>query len=124
MRGELVRLLYDATKDCVEYIFGKQVDYFEQHDEQVVVHFSDGSSDSFDLLVGADGQRSRIRQAILAPTTTDPYKRLGVHIAYYFVPRTQDDDDTSHMYLSPGGRVITRRSHNQHESQVYFMLRD
>jgi 2-polyprenyl-6-methoxyphenol hydroxylase-like FAD-dependent oxidoreductase len=124
MRGDLVRLLYDATKERVEYIFGKQVEYFEQDDQQVVVHFSDGSSDSFDLLVGADGQGSRIRQAILTPTTTDPYKRLNVHIAYYFVPRTEDDTETSHMYLSPGGRLILRRSHNQHETQVYFMVRD
>lgn len=124
MRGDLVRLLYDATKEHAEYIFGKQVEYFEQDDQQVVVHFSDGSSDSFDLLVGADGQGSRIRQAILTPTTTDPYKRLNVHIAYYFVPRTEDDTETSHMYLSPGGRLILRRSHNQHETQVYFMVRD
>jgi 2-polyprenyl-6-methoxyphenol hydroxylase-like FAD-dependent oxidoreductase len=124
MRGDLVRLLYNATKDRVEYIFGKQVEYFEQDDEQVVVHFSDGSSDSFDLLVGADGQGSRIRQAILAPTTTDPYRHLDIHIAYYFVPRNEDDTEMSQMYLSPGGRVITRRSHNQHETQVYFMIRD
>jgi 2-polyprenyl-6-methoxyphenol hydroxylase-like FAD-dependent oxidoreductase len=124
MRGDLVRLLYDATKDRVEYIFGKLVESFEQDGEQVVVRFSDGSSDSFDLLVGADGQGSRIRQAILPPTTTDPYRHLDVHIAYFFVPRTEDDTEMSQMHLSPRGRVITRRSHNQHETQVYFMVRD
>lgn len=124
MRGDLVRLLYDATNDRVQYIFGKQVEYFEQDDEQVMVHFSDGSSDSFDLLVGADGQGSRIRQAILPSTITDPYRHLDVHIAYYFVPRTEDDTDIGQIYFSPGGRMVTRRSHNQHQTQVYFMLRD
>ncbi|KAE8551210.1 hypothetical protein EYB25_007446 [Talaromyces marneffei] len=124
MRGDLVGLLYEATKDRVEYIFGKQVEYFEQDDGQVMIHFSDGTSDSFDLLVGADGQGSRIRQAISTPTTADLYTRLNVHIAYYFVPRTEDDSDTSQMYLIPGGRAITRRTHNQHETQVYFMVRD
>lgn len=124
MRGDLVRVLYDATKDRVEYVFGKTVKYFEQNDERVMVYFSDGSSESFDLLVGADGQGSRIRQAILPPQDTNPYRRLGVHMAYYFVPRTKDDTETSQMYHCPGGRVIMRRSHNQQESQVYFFLRD
>ncbi|EED17138.1 monooxygenase, putative [Talaromyces stipitatus ATCC 10500] len=124
MRGDLVRVLYDATKDNVKYVFGKKVEYHEQDEQQVMVYFSDGSSDYFDLLVGADGQGSRIRQAILTPPNTNPYKRLGVHIAYYFVPRTQDDTDTSHMYHCAGGRVIMRRSHNQEQSQVYLFLRD
>lgn len=124
MRGDLVRLLYDATKDRVEYIFGKKVETFEQHDDQVMVYFSDGSSDSFDLLVGADGQGSRIRQAILPPAITDPYRHLGVYIAYYFVPRTKGDTELGEIYHIPGGRVIMRRSHNQHETQVYFMIRD
>ncbi|KAL4969491.1 uncharacterized protein BDV14DRAFT_84306 [Aspergillus stella-maris] len=34
---------------------------YEQDDAHLVTHFSDGSSDTFDLLVGADGQGSRTR---------------------------------------------------------------
>lgn len=124
MRGDLVRILHDATKDDVEYIFGKTVDSFEQDEKEVVAHFSDGSSDTFDLLVGADGQGSRIRKAILPSDSPDPYRRLGVHLAYWFIPRTETDDNISKAYHSPGGRVIMHRSHNPTESQVYFMLRD
>ncbi|KAJ6120504.1 hypothetical protein N7523_004784 [Penicillium sp. IBT 18751x] len=29
MRGDLVRILYDATKDNVKYLFGRSVDHFE-----------------------------------------------------------------------------------------------
>lgn len=74
MRGDFVRILYDATKDDVKYIFGKTVEGFEQDEKQVIVHFSDGSSDAFDLLVGADGQGSRIRRYILPPDTASPYR--------------------------------------------------
>lgn len=124
MRGDLVRILYEATKDDVKYLFGKTVERFEQDEKQVVAHFSDRSSDTFDLLVGADGQGSRIRKAILPSDSPDPYKRLGVDVAYYFIPRTETDDNIRRSYLTPGGRLIMRRSHNATETQVYLFLRD
>ena len=68
MRGDLVRIFYEATKDRVQYIFGKTVDRFTQDDEKVTAQFSDGTTDTFDILVGADGQGSRIRTDILPLT--------------------------------------------------------
>ncbi|MCJ1457761.1 hypothetical protein MMC28_008130 [Mycoblastus sanguinarius] len=124
MRGDLVSILYDATKNDVEYIFGKTVEHFEQDENQVVVHFSDSSSDTFDLMIGADGQGSRIRKAILPADSPDPYWRLGIHMAYYFIPRTMTDNNIRRTYLSPGGRMIMRRSHNPTQTQVYFILKD
>ncbi|KAI2626036.1 FAD/NAD(P)-binding domain-containing protein [Hypomontagnella submonticulosa] len=124
MRGDLVRLLYERTKDSVEYIFGKTVESFEQDESRVLAHFSDGTSDTYDILVGADGQGSRVRKAILPPGAPDPYNRLGVHIAYWFIPRNETDSNIRNTYLSPGGRMIFRRSHNPTESQVYFFLKD
>jgi 2-polyprenyl-6-methoxyphenol hydroxylase-like FAD-dependent oxidoreductase len=123
MRGDLARIFYEATKDKVEYIFGKTVDCFTENDRGVVAYFSDGSSDTFDLLVGADGQGSHIRRKILPPGAPDEYHQLGVHMAYWFVPRIETDSNMCQSYLSPGGRMIMSRSHNKTETQVYFMLR-
>ncbi|MBU3864290.1 FAD-dependent monooxygenase [Streptomyces sp. 4503] len=123
MRGDLVRILNDATKDDTEYVFGKSVDGFEQDAHRVVAHFSDGSSAEFDLLVGADGQGSRIRRAIL-PEGFDPYWRVGVHMAYWFVPRIASDSNIRDTCMVPGGRQIMRRSHNPTETQAYFVMRE
>ncbi|WP_328719048.1 FAD-dependent monooxygenase [Streptomyces sp. NBC_00247] len=123
MRGDLVRILADATKDDVSQVFGLSVEGFEQDEHRVVASFSDGSTGEFDLLVGADGQGSRIRRAIL-PEGTDPYWRVGIHMAYWFVPRTASDGDIRDTYMVPGGRQIMRRSHNPAETQVYFVLRE
>ncbi|WP_214324864.1 FAD-dependent monooxygenase [Nonomuraea sediminis] len=123
MRGDLVRILHDATEDDAEYVFGVSVDGFEQDGQKVIAHFSDGSSGEFDLLVGADGQGSRIRQAIL-PAGFDPYWRLGIHMAYWFIPRTASDSNIRDTYMVPGGRQIMRRSHNPTETQVYFVMRE
>lgn len=123
MRGDLVRILYEATKDNVEYRFGVSVDGFDQDDERVVAHFSDGTSEEYDLLVGADGQGSRVRRALL-PAGTDPYWRTGIHMAYWFIPRISSDGDIRDTYMVPGGRQIMRRSHDPQETQVYFVLRE
>lgn len=124
MRGDLVRILYDATKDKVQYIFGKSIESFNQDDHQVTVCFSDGTFENYDLLVGADGQGSRIRKAILPLDSPDPYLRMGIHMGYYFIPRTEDDNNIRRTYNAPGGRMVMRRSHSPTETQVYFFLRE
>lgn len=123
MRGDLVRILHDATKDDTEYVFGKSVDGFEQDERKVIAHFSDGSSGEFDLLIGADGQGSRIRRVLL-PQSFDPYWRVGIHTAYWFVPRIASDSNIRDTYMVPGGRQVMRRSHNPTETQVYFVMRE
>ncbi|KAL5356383.1 monooxygenase [Aspergillus floccosus] len=124
MRGDLVRILYEATKHDVAYVFGKTVERFAQDDEKVVAYFSDGTSDVFDLLVGADGQGSRVRKAILPADAPDPYRRFGLHVAYWFVPREEADGNVRKTYLCPGGRMIMRRTHSTTGSHVYFAVRD
>ncbi|KAF9760612.1 hypothetical protein IL306_004231 [Fusarium sp. DS 682] len=124
MRGDVVRLLYDSTKDDVEYVFNKTVDKFEQDEKSVLVHFSDGTSDTFDMLVGADGQGSRIRKAIEPGDAPSPYRKLGLHMAYYFIPREEGDNNIRRTYSASEGRMIFRRTHNSTETQVYLILKD
>ncbi|MEU2133160.1 FAD-dependent monooxygenase [Streptomyces sp. NPDC018352] len=123
MRGDLVRILHDATKNDTEYVFGKSVDGFDQDEHRVTVHFSDETSGEYDLLIGADGQGSRTRRALL-PEGFDPYWRIGIHMAYWFVPRIASDSNIRDTYMVPGGRQIMRRSHNETETQVYFVMRE
>lgn len=123
MRGDMLRLLYDAAREYAEFRFGSMIEHFDQDEDQVTVRFADGSSENFDLLVGADGQGSRIRRVIL-PAGADPYRRAGVHVAYWILPREASDGDFATMYNAPGGRLIIRRSHSATETQIYFFLRD
>jgi 2-polyprenyl-6-methoxyphenol hydroxylase-like FAD-dependent oxidoreductase len=122
MRGDLVRVLHNAARDKADFVFGVSVDGFEQDDDRVVAHLSDGTSHAYDLLVGADGQGSRIRGAILPADAPDPYWPVGIHMAYWFIPRTASDSNLRETYCAPGGRMIMRRSHNPTETQVYFAL--
>ncbi|MFC6016696.1 FAD-dependent oxidoreductase [Plantactinospora solaniradicis] len=71
-RLTLRRLLLAGLDDLVH--LGKEFTHYEQHDDgTVTAHFADGSSATGDLLIGADGARSRVRRQLL-PTarTVDP----------------------------------------------------
>jgi 2-polyprenyl-6-methoxyphenol hydroxylase-like FAD-dependent oxidoreductase len=61
MRGELLALLRTRCAD-VPLHFGTTVTDFEEKDDKVTVRLSDGTTNSCDLLVGADGIHSAIRR--------------------------------------------------------------
>jgi len=60
----LYRMLRDAFP-AAHYHRGLGLKSFEQNEHSVVTHFSDGSSVAADVLVGADGIRSTVRQQLL-----------------------------------------------------------
>ncbi|MCJ1312533.1 hypothetical protein MMC25_006207 [Agyrium rufum] len=123
MRGDLVRVFYDATEKNVEYIFGKTVERFEQDEMGVTVHFSDGKTGTYDILVGADGQGSRVRKAILPPGE-DPLRHMGLYSSHWSIPTTSADSKIAKGCHAPGGRLLMKRTHSPVESQAYFQLRD
>ena len=125
MRGDLVRVFYEETEKLgVEYVFGKTVDRFEQGDRHVTAYLSDGTSGVYDLLVGADGQASRTRRAILPPGA-DPYRHFGVYISYWTVPAAADDGDKLfRIHHVPGGRIVTLRRYTAAKMHAGFNLRD
>ncbi|KAL2827726.1 hypothetical protein BDW59DRAFT_160032 [Aspergillus cavernicola] len=107
MRGDLCRLLYDVTKDRVKYVFGMTVESFEESDSSIEVLFSNGKKDRFDLLVGADGQGSRIRRLMLGPDTPDTFHFLGVYTGYFTIPQPirEGEQYISTNYIAPGKRM-------------------
>ncbi|KAM5349470.1 hypothetical protein ACJ41O_005975 [Fusarium nematophilum] len=123
MRGDLCRLLYDASKDRAKYVFGVSIERFEQHDGFVEVFFSDGKKDRFDLLVGADGQGSRTRRMLLGPYVDDPMHNLGVYIGYFTIPRPvqKGEEFRGTFYVAPGKRLVITRRHAPHTKQVYLI---
>ncbi|OIW29452.1 monooxygenase [Coniochaeta ligniaria NRRL 30616] len=113
MRGDLVRILYDITKDKNKYIFGATVTKLEDIDgDQVRVTFSDGSGENYDLVVGADGQNSRTRRMMPGADATDPFTSLGLYMAYFTVPRIESDSEYACVHHAVDNRVIFTRADN------------
>lgn len=125
MRGDLVRILYDLTKDKSKYLFSTTVEEFENRGDGVHVKFSDGREDDFDLMVGADGQGSRTRRRLF-PGTDEAFNFLKLYMSYFTIPQTDKDKVTkaARVLLLPGDRAIFTRIDNLNTMQVYLAFYD
>jgi 2-polyprenyl-6-methoxyphenol hydroxylase-like FAD-dependent oxidoreductase len=85
LRGDLSRVLYDDTRDGVEYVFGDRVAELTQDADGVDVTFAGGARRRFDMVIGADGLHSGLRAMAFGPH--DRFVRhLGLVLAFYSVP--------------------------------------
>jgi 2-polyprenyl-6-methoxyphenol hydroxylase-like FAD-dependent oxidoreductase len=65
--GDLARILYEAVRDDVKYRFGVRVTALDDNDQRIDVTFSDASTGSYDLVIGADGLHSGTRRLVFGP---------------------------------------------------------
>jgi 2-polyprenyl-6-methoxyphenol hydroxylase-like FAD-dependent oxidoreductase len=101
LRGDLARVLYEATRADVEYVFGDSIAELTERDDGVDVRFESGTSRRFDLVVGADGVHSRVRRLAFGPEA-DFVRDDGVFKAIFPVPGVPYDDGWQRMYVMPG----------------------
>ncbi|WP_424214018.1 FAD-dependent monooxygenase [Streptomyces sp. BI20] len=67
LRADLSRVLYEDTVPRTEYLFGDEITHLAEVGEQVHVTFRSGTERAFDLVVAADGARSRTRDLVFGP---------------------------------------------------------
>jgi 2-polyprenyl-6-methoxyphenol hydroxylase-like FAD-dependent oxidoreductase len=85
LRGDLSQVLYDDTRDGVEYVFGDRIAELTQDADGVDVTFAGGDRRRFDLVVGADGLHSSLRAMVFGPRERF-VRHLGLVLAFYSVP--------------------------------------
>lgn len=85
LRGDLSQVLYDDTRDGVEYAFGDRVAELTQDADGVDVVFAGGDRRRFDVVVGADGLHSGLRAMVFGPHERF-VRHLGLVLAFYSVP--------------------------------------
>lgn len=108
LRGDLVDVLYQATKGTVEYRFNTRISALDQSDDGVDVTLTDGSTVRADLVVGADGPHSAVRGLVFGPE--DQFvSPLGGYNAWFSAPDSVGLDGWYLMYLAPGGLNASMR---------------
>jgi 2-polyprenyl-6-methoxyphenol hydroxylase-like FAD-dependent oxidoreductase len=104
-RRDIVQVLYEAVQEQVSVRFGTTIESICQSDDGVAVTFEDGTTESFDILIGADGIHSSVRRLSFGEE-----ERFAVHLGYHFavfeVPRLAYDlGQTYQMYVEPGQQI-------------------
>ncbi|MFG3349598.1 FAD-dependent monooxygenase [Streptomyces sp. NPDC048018] len=85
MRGDLARILYERTREDVEYVFGDSVSSLHDDGEGVDVVFESGTRRRFDLVVGADGLHSATRRLVFGDERHHR-RHLGAYISLFTGP--------------------------------------
>lgn len=125
MRHDLVKLLVEASEHNVTYRFDVSVSDFDNKDDCVVVTLSDGTVETYDLLIGADGQGSRIRKMLLKSEgqETDETVNMGVYLCFFKTARIPDTEKLTTLYIATRQRMLMTRVHSDTEGQVYMAVR-
>jgi 2-polyprenyl-6-methoxyphenol hydroxylase-like FAD-dependent oxidoreductase len=85
LRGDFAQVLYDDTRDGVEYVFGDRIAELTQDADGVDVTFASGDQRRFELVVGADGLHSALRTMVFGPREQF-VRHLGLVLALFTVP--------------------------------------
>ncbi|NIB43422.1 FAD-dependent oxidoreductase [Pseudomaricurvus alkylphenolicus] len=102
MRPVLAKILADETRQSGTAVrLGVTFEKIEQTPDAAHVTFSDGTSDTYDLVIGADGVFSSVRSALFAGAPTPRYTGQGVWRAV--VPRF--GVESAQMFLAKDGKV-------------------
>lgn len=98
-RPALARILHERTGEAGAKIrYGVGPESLDQHADGVTVHFTDGSTGRYDLVVGADGIRSTVRDLVGVEAGVRP---SGMGIWRAFGPRPASVTRTDLYYGGP-----------------------
>jgi 2-polyprenyl-6-methoxyphenol hydroxylase-like FAD-dependent oxidoreductase len=108
LRGELSRILIEHTRDTTEYRFDTQIADLTDHGDHVTAVLDDNTTIDADLVVIAEGLRSRTRDLVMPVAVTD----LGMYVAYLTIPRQEADDRWWNWQHVPESRALHLRPDN------------
>ncbi|MBZ4324458.1 FAD-dependent monooxygenase [Streptomyces huiliensis] len=118
LRGDLARLLYEATGPGheTEYLFDDTITELDEDASGVTVGFRSAGTRRFGLVVGADGPHSVVRGLAFGPER-EYVRPLDLYTAWFTAVDGPDLDGWFMMHNAPGGRVATARP-GRHSGEI------
>jgi 2-polyprenyl-6-methoxyphenol hydroxylase-like FAD-dependent oxidoreductase len=120
-RGDLANILYTATKNDTEYIFGNSIAGIDEVGDGVEVKFLHGEERRFDLIVGADGLHSNVR-ALTFGEESNFLRHLGYYISIFTIPNIMDLGTESLYYGTLGKRAALYGTGKTNECKVGLLF--
>jgi 2-polyprenyl-6-methoxyphenol hydroxylase-like FAD-dependent oxidoreductase len=117
LRGDLNRLIYDLTKDDVEYRFGDSITALNGTEAT----FASGRTETYDLVFGADGVHSKTRALAFGPES-DFTRDLGYRVSIFTVPNDLGLDREELTYVSPGRTTLVYSTARETTAKAMFLF--
>jgi 2-polyprenyl-6-methoxyphenol hydroxylase-like FAD-dependent oxidoreductase len=122
-RGDLAESIFRTIEDKVEVIFNDSIARIEQTAQDVHVVFESGTARDFDLVVGADGLHSRVRERVFGPQSRFE-KYLGYKVAAFEVNGYRPRDELVYLMYTEVGQQVGRFAMHGDRTMFLFIFAD
>lgn len=119
LRGDLHRLLREGAADA-EHVHGDSIESLVDTGDGVEVAFASGRAGRYDVVVGADGLRSRTRNLVLGPDE-EHVVDLGYYVAVAAVPNRLGLDREEVTYVGPGRTALVYATAREEGARAMFL---
>lgn len=121
-RGDLAAAIYGTIENDVEAIFGTSITAIDQHAHGVRVEFDTTPARDFDLVVGADGLHSNVRDLVFGPESRYEHY-LGCQVAACVVDGYRPRDELVYVTHNLPGRQVGRFTLRDNRTLFLFIFR-
>lgn len=122
-RGELAASIFRTIEDKIETIFGNSVREIEQTETRVRVAFEHGGEREFDLVIGADGLHSRVRELVFGVGHRFE-KFLGFKAAAFEIEGYRPRDELVYLMYTEVGQQVARFAMREDRTMFFFTFAD
>ncbi len=122
-RGDLAAAVFATIDGKAETIFGDSIAAIEQGNGGVRVRFEHGAEREFDLVVGADGLHSNVRELAFGPESQYE-KYLGCKVAAFSVEGYRPRDELVYAMHTEVGQQVARFSMRDDRTLFLFTFAD
>lgn len=119
MRDDLSQIFYDAVRNDAEFIFGDHITAISADGD---IEFANGAPRRYDLVVGADGLHSGVRQLVFGPDAGHT-RFLGGHLSVLSVPKSLARNGESTIYVDPGRLALIYTAPHLDDARAVFLFR-
>jgi 2-polyprenyl-6-methoxyphenol hydroxylase-like FAD-dependent oxidoreductase len=117
MRDDVSEICCDAGREHIDYRFGDSITEISNDGS---VAFAHGRSERFDIVVGADGLHSGVRQLIFGDA---PERFLGGYLSVVSVPKTLAREREMVGYFEPDRVAMVYTADHLDDARAVFMFR-
>lgn len=121
-RGDLAAAIFHTVENDIETIYSDSIVGIDQQADGVWLTFANASPRPFDLLVGADGLHSRVRQLTVGPDSKC-MRYLGCQVAACVVEGYRPSEELVYETYNLPGRQLGRFGMREDRTLMLFVFR-